>query len=65
MLAVLENILAYLQVLLELEIILYDAGPKIVEESLSYLLGREFCIVGKVLGILELINFHFSPNLCT
>jgi hypothetical protein len=61
-LAVLQDVLANLAVLLEAEVVLGDAGPQVVQVALADLLGREFSIVGKVLGILELISFHFSPR---
>lgn len=53
------------EVLLIAKIVSADAWTKVVKVSLSYLFGCEFLISKKVLGIFELMSFHFSPYLLT
>ena len=60
-----ENIFANYKVLLIAEIVSVDARTKVVEIFLPYLFRSEFLIIEKVLGIFELMSFHFSPYIST
>lgn len=65
MFPVLEHVPANLDVLIESEILPGDAWPEVIKVPLPNLLGSKFYIVRKILGILELMSFHFSPSLLT
>lgn len=62
MFAMLHNKPTNLQILLKRKFFFIDLRSKIIQISFSYLFRCKFCIGGKVLGILELIYFHFSPS---